>query len=162
MSDFCYTQKIICGSAWLSQIPRSSLSPSLQSSPVSGLVIKTLIFVPESNLCETPIEEAKSQKARMARNFAPVSINLSPPAASDFGMLFLDHENRLSAIIGITFVNILKALHFLGCFCNLGALWTNPIYSILHIVCILRRGTKTYTSEKPYLSLASSLHWQFQ
>ena len=39
-----------------------------------------------------------------------VSTNLSPPGTSDFGieMLLLDHENGLSAIGGITFVNILK------------------------------------------------------
>ena len=92
--------------------------------------------------------------------FAHVSTNLSPPATSDLGIkvLFLDHENGLSAISGITFVNtcILKASHFLGCFRDLRALGTNPIFLILHIVRISRRGIKTCTSEKTDLSLTSS------
>ena len=79
---------------------RSSLSPSLQSSPVSGLVVETLSFAPESDLCKTPTEEAKSQVAKVAGKFAHVSTNLSPPATSDSGieMLFLDHDNKLSVI----------------------------------------------------------------
>ena len=67
------------GSARLSQIPRSSLSHSPQSSPVSGLVIETLSFVLESNLCETPIEETKSKVARMTGKSAHVSTNSSSP-----------------------------------------------------------------------------------
>ena len=53
------------GSAWV----------TVQSSPVSGFVVETLSFFPESNLCETPIEEAKSQVARMAGKSAHVSTN---------------------------------------------------------------------------------------
>ena len=145
--DFCDIAELY-GSARLSQILRSSLSPSFA------------VFVPESDLCETPTEEAKSQVARVAGKFAHVPTNLSPPDTSDFGieMLFLDHENGLSAISGITFVNILKASHFLCCFRNLQiqALRTNSIYLILHIVRISRREMKTCTSKKPDLSLTSS------
>ena len=49
MSDFRDIAEL-CGSAQLSQIARSSLSHSPQSSPVSGLVIETLSFDLEMNL----------------------------------------------------------------------------------------------------------------
>ena len=75
-------------------------------------------------------------------------------------MLFLDHGNWLSAIIGMAFVNILKAQNFLCCFRNLQALQTSPLYPILHIVRISKRGMKTCTSEKPDLSFSSSSHRQ--
>ena len=42
-----------------------------------------------------------------------------------------------------------SAMHFLGCFRDLRALRTYPIYSILHT---LRRGMKACTSEKRVLS----------
>ena len=94
------------------------------------------------------------------------------------------------AVIDITFVNNNYVSHFLGRFRNLRALRTNPIYPILHnqqalrsplmvdgackissinqsIISfrISRRGMKTCTScsctsEKPDLSLTSSLHRQ--
>ena len=82
------------------------------------------------------------------RNCACFNELRSYPATSDFGIesclasllspdflngdlipkgievLFLDHFNWLSAIIGITFMNILKASHFLSCCRNLRALRT--------------------------------------
>ena len=61
------------GSAWLSQIPQSSLSPSLQSFPVSGLIVKT------------STEEAIAG-CYSGGKFAHFSPNLSPLGTSDFGI----------------------------------------------------------------------------
>ena len=61
MSDFR-------ASTQLGETPRSSLSHSPQSAPVSGLMVETLSSLPESNLCETQIEESKvTEVARVAR-----------------------------------------------------------------------------------------------
>ena len=59
-------------------------------------------------------------------------------------MLFLDQENWLWAIIVITFVNIFKALHFLGRFRNLHALHKYPIYPFLHVSCLKERNWDLY------------------
>ena len=67
MSDFRKISEFRA-SAQLGETPRSSLSHSPQSASVSGLMVETLGSVPESNLCETPIEESKvTEVARVGR-----------------------------------------------------------------------------------------------
>ena len=58
MSDFRDISEFRA-SAQLDETPRSSFSHSRQSAFVSGLMVETLSSVPESNLCETRIEESK-------------------------------------------------------------------------------------------------------
>ena len=74
-------------------------------------MVETLSSVLESNLCETSIEESKvTEVARVAGKniFAHFKTSLRlplTPVSKDVEMLFLDHENWLSAIIGTAFVN---------------------------------------------------------
>ena len=121
---------------------------SPRSSPTSWS--KLIRPVPESDLCENPIEirrKAKSQIAGVGGKFTLWSF----PAASDSSVErhreAIFKPRQLSAIIGMTVVDILKASYFLGCFGNLRALRTYPIDPILHTFRISRRGMKTYLRE---------------
>ena len=91
----------------------------------------------------------------MRAKFAGIKMNFEvprpplTPVSKGTEMLFLDYGNWFSAIIGMTFVNIMKASHFPGCFRNLRALRTYPIPPSLHNISYLKERNEDLYLQDP-------------